>query len=197
MVPKDLAIYNCSTRCLLSRSSPQLLDTALRTIQVPVNQERVGVGADLGRDPEFRQSHQSGGQRLAETENPFQAGESDLYALPHPAPPLGRLGRQKDAHLGQGFPQFFAALGEIPEHRAGHLLPQSRLGQQLFGQADVRDIGRGELVGDGHPNWWPGAGGVSHRKPRRSPTLPMRLPPKSFPNPPTEKLGADAKLPAK
>src|SRR3712207_8706266 len=75
--------------CVVGFSCPQLLDLALRTIQVPVNQESVGVGADLGRDPN-RQPHQRGSQRLAETENPFQAGDSDLYVLPHSAPPLGR-----------------------------------------------------------------------------------------------------------
>src|SRR5829696_701284 len=52
-----------STRCLLSGSSPQLLDATLRTIQVPVNQQSVGVGADLGRDPNC-QSYQRGSQRL-------------------------------------------------------------------------------------------------------------------------------------
>src|SRR5215208_3856957 len=137
-------------RCLLSGSSPQLLYATLRTIQVPVNQQSVGVGADLGRDPN-RQSYQRGSQRLSQTENPLQAGESYLYVLPHSAPPLGWLGGQKDPHLGQLFPQLFAAVGEISEHSTGHLLSQFRLGQQLLGQRDIRYVCRRKLVGDGNP----------------------------------------------
>src|SRR5215207_986396 len=129
---------------------PQLLDATVGTIQVPVNQERVGVGADLGRDPDC-QSHQRGSQRLAQTEYPFQAGEGDLYVLPHSAPPLRWLGRQEDIYLGQGYPQLFATVGEISEHPACHLLSQFRLLQQLFSQGDIRYVCRRKLVGDGHP----------------------------------------------
>src|SRR5215217_7116734 len=137
-------------RCLLSGSSPQLLDATLRTIQVPVNQQSVGVGADLGRDPNC-QSYQRGSQRLSQTENPLQAGESDLYVLPHSVPPLGWLGGQKDANLGQLFPQLFAAVGKISKHSTGHFLSQFRLSQQLTAQGDIRYVCRCKLVGDGHP----------------------------------------------
>src|SRR5215213_1078047 len=145
-----LAGLTAKARCLLSGSSPQLLDATLRTIQVPVNQQSVGVGADLGRDPNC-QSYQRGSQRLSQTENPLQAGESDLYVLPHSVPPLGWLGGQKDANLGQLFPQLFAAVGKISKHSTGHFLSQFRFSQQLTAQGDIRYVCRCKLVGDGHP----------------------------------------------
>src|SRR5215204_4331208 len=168
-------------KCLLSGSSPQLLDATLRTIQVPVNQQSVGVGADLGRDPNC-QSYQRGSQRLSQTENPLQAGESDLYVLPHSVPPLGWLGGQKDANLGQLFPQLFAAVGKISKHSTGHFLSQFRLSQQLTAQGDIRYVCRCKLVGDGHP--------VSstqqvqlHPVDREQPHLTNAAPAEAFPQP--------------
>src|SRR5215212_10500062 len=61
-------------RCVLSGSCPQFLDAPLRTIQMPVDQERVGVGRYLRRDP-GGQPHQRGGQRLAQAEDPLEAGD--------------------------------------------------------------------------------------------------------------------------
>ncbi len=58
-------------RCLLSGSCPQLLDTALRAPQNPVDVETVGVGRYLGRDP-GSQPDESGGQSLAQTKAPLR-----------------------------------------------------------------------------------------------------------------------------
>ena len=47
-------------RCLLPGSCPQILDPALRTTQLPVDQEGVGVGRYLRRDSR-RQANERGG----------------------------------------------------------------------------------------------------------------------------------------
>src|SRR5215213_203843 len=109
-------------RYLLSGSCPQLLDVTLRTIQVPVNKERVGVGADLRRDP-GSQPNERGGQSLAQAKDPLEARDGDLYMLPHCAPPLGWLGGQEDANLGQGLPQLLASVGEISQEPPRHPPP--------------------------------------------------------------------------
>jgi len=80
-----------------------LFDVTLRAPQYPVDQKSVGVSADLSRDP-GDQPDEGGGQSLAQAEHPLEAREGDLYLLPHPAP-LGSLGCQEDANLGQGLPQ--------------------------------------------------------------------------------------------
>ncbi len=103
---------------------PQLLDAALSTIQMPVNQQGVGVGADLRRDP-GGQPHERGGQSLAQTKDPLEARKSDLYVLPRSAPPLRSLGGQKDANLGQGLPQIFASVGQISQEPPRHPLPKA------------------------------------------------------------------------
>src|SRR3712207_983965 len=128
-------------------SCPQLLNATLRTTQTPVDQESVCVSANLCRDPR-RQSYQSGRQRLTETEDPLQARKSDLYLLPHSTPPLGWLGYQKDVHLSQGLPQLLASVGQVSQESPCHCVAQSRLVDEFLRQADIGDVGRGELVGD-------------------------------------------------
>src|SRR5215204_5976504 len=135
-------------RCVLSGSCPQLLDVPLRTIQKPVDQERVGVSCYLRRDP-GSQPHQRGGQSLAQAEDPLEAGDGDLYVLPRPVPPFRALGSQEDADLRQGLSQIFASVGQVSQERPRHFLSQSRLGEEFLGQGDVRDVGGGEFVGDG------------------------------------------------
>src|SRR5215212_10841687 len=145
-----LGVARCCVlpRCVLSGSCPQLLDVPLRTIQKPVDQERVGVSCYLRRDP-GSQPHQRGGQRLAQAEDPLEAGDGDLYVLPRPVPPFRALGSQEDADLRQGLSQIFASVGQVSQERPRHFLSQSRLGEEFLGQGDVRDVGGGEFVGDG------------------------------------------------
>src|SRR5215217_5503399 len=81
--------------CLLSGSCPQLLDVTLRTIQVPVNKERVGVGADLRRDP-GSQPNERLGQCSAETESSLEDRKTDLHLLPRSGTPLSPFGYQHD-----------------------------------------------------------------------------------------------------
>ncbi len=50
-------------------SGPQVLDPPLRLPQEPVDQEGIGVGGDLGRDP-GRKPHEGLRQRLANPERP-------------------------------------------------------------------------------------------------------------------------------
>ncbi len=68
--------------------------------------------------------------------------DSDLYLLPDPASPLGALGRQEDAHFGQGFPQSLAPIGQVPQGPASPL-PQLRLGGEFLAQGDIRDVLKG------------------------------------------------------
>jgi hypothetical protein len=70
-------------RCLLSGSSPQLLDLALRTTQQPVNVEAIGVGRYLRRDPSG-QPHEGGSQRLSEPQDALETrkSRSQSVALP-------------------------------------------------------------------------------------------------------------------
>src|SRR5688572_4620540 len=137
-------------RCVLSGSCPQLLDVTLRASQNPVDHEGVGVGADLGCDPGCK-PHQGGRQRLAEAEDPLQAGDCDLYSLPYPTPPLGWLGTQEDAYLSQSLPQFLAPVGQVSQEFASYPLSQSRLVDELLGQGDVGYVCRCELVGERDP----------------------------------------------
>src|SRR5215208_2780487 len=136
-------------RCVLSGSCPQFLDAPLRTIQMPVDQERVGVGRYLRRDP-GGQPHQRGGQRLAQAEDPLEAGDGDLYVLPRPVAPFRVLGGQEDADLRQGLPQILTPVGQVSQELPRHFLSQSRLVDEFLGQGDVRHVCGGELVGDGN-----------------------------------------------
>src|SRR5918994_75876 len=131
-------------------SCPQLLDVALRAPQHPVDQESVGVGRYLGRYPGGK-PHEGGGQSLAQTEDPLEARKSDLYVLPRSAPPLGSLGGQEDAYLGQGLPQILTSVGQISQQPPRYPLSQSSLVDEFLSQGDVRYVGRGQLVRDGHP----------------------------------------------
>src|ERR687898_3005987 len=70
-------------RCVLQGSCPQLLDAPLRTTQHPVDDERVGVGCHLRRDP-GDQPHQGLGQGLPDPEDPLEARTADLHLLPYP-----------------------------------------------------------------------------------------------------------------
>ena len=93
-------------------SRPQLLDVTLRTTQHPVDEKSVGVGADLRRYP-GSQPNERGGQSLAQTEDSLEARKSDLYVLPHSVAPLGWLGGQKDADLGQGLSELLTSVGQV------------------------------------------------------------------------------------
>src|SRR5215210_2914058 len=131
-------------------SGPQLLDATLRTIKMPVNQQGVGVGADLRRDP-GGQPHEGLRQRLPQTKDSLQARKADLYSLSEPTPPLGWFGTQEDAYLGQSLPQFLAPVGQVAQESASYPLCQLRLVDEFFGQSDVCDVCGGELVGERDP----------------------------------------------
>src|SRR5829696_4921852 len=121
-------------------SCPQFLYVTLRAPQHPINQKSVGVGADLRRDS-GSQPNERGRQSFAQTKDPLEARKSDLYVLPHSAPPLGSLGRQKDANLGQGLPQILASVSQVCQEPPLYPVTQLRLGDEFFGQGDVRDVG--------------------------------------------------------
>src|SRR5215203_184607 len=136
--------------CVVRFSCPQLLDAPLRTSQRPVDRQGIGVGCYLGHDP-GGQPHEGGRQRLAQAEYPLQAGDGDLHSLPESTPPLGWLRQQKDVHLGQGLLQPLASVGQVPQEPPRYSIVQSRLGEELLGQGDVGDVGRGEFVGEWDP----------------------------------------------
>jgi hypothetical protein len=129
-------------RCVLSGLCPEILDLALRTTQHPIYEKSVSVGRHLGRDPRGK-PHQRGRKRLAQSEHPLEARQGNLDALPHSAAPLGALGSKNDAHFGQGFPQLLAPVGQVCQEPPRYPLPQSRLGEELLGQGDVRDVLKG------------------------------------------------------
>src|SRR5215218_7255354 len=114
-------------RCVLSGSCPQLLDATLRTIQTPVDQERVGIGRYLRRDP-GSQPDERGGQSLAQAEDPLEARDGDLYVLPRPVAPFRALGSQEDADLCQGLPQILASVSQVSQELPRRFVSQSRLG---------------------------------------------------------------------
>src|SRR5215218_850059 len=130
-------------------SCPQLLDVSLRAPRHPVDQKSVGVGADLGRYP-GGQTGEGGGQGLSQTEDPLQARKGDFYVLPHSAPPLGSLGCQEDANLGQDLPQLLASVGQVCQEPPRYPISQSRLVDEFFAQGDIRDVSCGKLVGEGN-----------------------------------------------
>src|SRR5215208_6143576 len=139
-----------ASRCVLSGSCPQLLDPPLRTTHHPVDVKSVGVSRYLGRYP-ARQSNNGRRQRLTQAENSLQARKGDLYLLPYSGSlATGFAGHQHDPQLGQFLLQVLAAVGEIRQEPPRYLLAQPRLLQKLLGQANLRDVGRGELVGDGN-----------------------------------------------
>src|ERR687897_2401590 len=129
-------------------SCPQLLDAPLRTIQLAVDQERVGVGRYLRRDP-GSQPDERDGQSLAQAKDPLEARDGDLYVLPRPVAPFRALSSQEDANLFQGLPQILASVGQISQELPRHFVSQSRLVEEFLGQGDICDVGGGEFVGDG------------------------------------------------
>ena len=126
---------------MLSGSRPQLLDPSLGTTQEAIDLKAVGVGADLRRDP-AREPHQRRRQRPIQPERSLEARKGDLYALPL-AVLAGPLGHQRDPQLGQGVPQRFASVGEVPEEPAGKIVPEVRLGKQLLRQAHLCHVLKG------------------------------------------------------
>jgi hypothetical protein len=63
---------------------------------------------------------------------------------------VGPLGHQADPTFGQRSPQGFASVSEIvSEELAGEIVSEVRLGEQFLRQAHLRDVGGGELVGEG------------------------------------------------
>ena len=121
----------------------------LRAPQHPVDEKSVGVGFYLRSDP-GHQPHQGRRQRLPEPEHPLEARKSDLYALP-PTVLVGPLGYQRDPAFGQGMRQRFTSVGEVPKEAPREIVWQVCFGKQFLRQAYLRHVGRGELVGDGHP----------------------------------------------
>ena len=109
----------------------------------------VGIGADLRRDP-ARQPHQGRRQGLSEPEHPLEAREGDLYTLPLAAL-VGPLGHQGDPAFGQGVPQRFASVGQVPQEPSREIFCEVRLVDEFLRQAHFCHVGGGELVGDGHP----------------------------------------------
>src|SRR5215210_1231524 len=129
-------------------SCPQLLDLPLETTQQTVDQERVGVGCDLRRDPP-RQSYEGRRQRFAQAKDSLEARESYLDALPYSGSTLCPLGSQEDACFGQLLAQILAAVSEVcqepPRYPVSQLLC---IGQELFRELDIDDVGGGEFVGE-------------------------------------------------
>ena len=108
-------------------SGPQVLDAPLRPAQHLVNQEGIGVGDHLRRDP-GREAHQCFRQGLPEPELALGTGEDDLHLLPLPVL-LGSLGHQPDAALRQGRLQRATPVGEVPEEPARRPVAEPSLGQ--------------------------------------------------------------------
>src|SRR5215210_2387664 len=127
-------------RRLLLGSCPQLLDAALRTTQHPVDEKTVGVGRYLGRYP-YGQPNERGGQALSETEGPFEAGDGDLDLLPEPrSSRTGFAANQHDPRLGQLLLELLTSVGQVPKQLTCYLAPEVRLGQELFGQREIRYV---------------------------------------------------------
>jgi hypothetical protein len=115
--------------------------------------EAVGVGRDLRRYPR-RQPHQGGRQRPAEPEHTRLRLERaiSLWAAsghagrPSRSPERSRTRPRRGPALRSGRQDPPRACGP-----AGEIVPQVRLGEQFLPQAYLGHVGRGELVGDGHP----------------------------------------------
>src|SRR5215210_3068043 len=128
-------------------SCPQFFDPSLRTPQHSVYEEGVGISCYLRHDPRD-QPHQRLGQCVLDPEGPLEGGERYFHLLPFPI--LARaLGHQSDPDLCQLLLQLLAAVCQVPEEPPCRILPESRFAKQFAHQADLRDVGSGELVGDG------------------------------------------------
>ena len=84
----------------------------LRASERPVNQK--GVGANFARDT-GSQPNGCGSQSLTQAKDPLEARKSNLYLLPHSAPPLCSLGGQQEANLSQSLLQILAPVGQISQ----------------------------------------------------------------------------------
>ena len=129
-------------------SCPQFPDSALRTTQQPVDVATVGVGSHLRRNP-GGQAHQRLGQRPVHTEDTLESREAHLHLLADRRSPMRLFGRQQDAVLGQLCLELAAAVSQISQEPAGNLaLIEAGCGQQFPHEERVRDVGRGQLVGE-------------------------------------------------
>ena len=134
---------------MLSGSSPQLLDLALRMPQHTVDVEGIGVGADLGCNS-GGQAGEGGGQGLAQTEAPLEARKGNLDLLPYPTPPLARSPARSpprpllapDPRCGRRGPQ---------RELAHEIFVQVRLDQEFFDQGEIRHVSGGKFVAHRHP----------------------------------------------
>src|SRR5215207_7808340 len=135
-------------RCLLSGSCPQLLDAALLPSQQPVDVEPIGVGCYLCHDP-GRKPYQSLGKRAFDPEDPLENGERYLCLLPHSVL-AGALCNQRDSGASQRLTQLFASVGQVAKQPPGRSFPELCTTEQFAGQSDLREVGRGQLVGEGH-----------------------------------------------
>src|SRR5829696_9202329 len=139
---------NTSSRCLLSGSCPQLLDAALLPSQQPVDVEPIGVGCYLCHDP-GRKPYQGLGKRAFDPEDPLENGERYLCLLPHSVL-AGALCNQRDSGASQRLTQLFASVGQVAKQPPGRSFPEPCTTEQFAGQSDLREVGRGQLVGEGH-----------------------------------------------
>ncbi len=86
---------------------------------------------------------------FAQTKDPLETRESYLDALPYPGSTICPLGGQEDACLSQLLAQILAAVSEICQEPPRYPLSQVLcIGQKLFGELDIGDVGSGELVGE-------------------------------------------------
>jgi hypothetical protein len=134
-------------------SSPQLLDVTLRTTQQAIDQERVGVGADLRRDP-ASQPDERPRQSFAQAEDPLETRKKAI-SIRCLTPP-GRLCAcslwSRIPTSEEGLLEIFAAVGEVPKKAPRHTVSESRLLEEFFGESELRDVvGGRELVGDRYP----------------------------------------------
>jgi hypothetical protein len=76
---------------------------------------------------------------------------ADLDLLPDPrSSRTGFAANQRDPRLSQLLLELLTPVGQVPKQLAGYLAPEVRLGQELFGKGEIRHVGGGELVRDGH-----------------------------------------------
>jgi hypothetical protein len=104
-------------------SCPEFLDASLRPAQKPVDVAAVGVGCHLRRDP-GDQTRERPGQRSAHAEPTLEGREAHLHLLAYRRPPVGLLGRQQDAGVGELFTQRPASVSQVSQEppRYGALL---------------------------------------------------------------------------
>src|SRR5215217_7486973 len=140
--------------------SPKVLDPPLRSTEASVDQEGVGIGGDLRRDP-GGESHQSCRQRLPEPEYPLEARKRYLHLLPLATLP-GALGHQR-SRPPQNLFERLAPVGQVPKEPANEILLKACCLQQLLCQPYLGDVGSGQFIAKGtllvervswFPAWW-------------------------------------------